>query len=162
EDRVVRITGHVQHLDPRPDSQELLREFRPAHLWHHDIRQQQMDGSSVFCAGEESLDTMARLHDRIAMEPQRLVHESADCWLIFNQENCFAATPRIGRIDRPCQPYNRMFDPWKVDSERRAPTRSTFHSDAPPALLDDTINGREPQSRPFPFLLCREEWFEKM
>src|SRR4029077_17838069 len=40
--RMVRIPRHVEHFDLWSNDQNLLRDFRPAHLRHDDIRQQQM------------------------------------------------------------------------------------------------------------------------
>ena len=67
--RMVRIPRHIEHFDLWSNGQDLLRDFRPAHLWHHHIRQQQMDGPHVLCAGQKGFDAMARLQYRIAVKP---------------------------------------------------------------------------------------------
>ena len=65
---MVWIPRHVEHFDPWSNGQDLLRDFRPVHLWHDDIRQQQMDRPLRILHGEEGVDRTARLHGYTVLE----------------------------------------------------------------------------------------------
>ena len=66
---MVRIHGHVQDFDARPNDQHFFRNFGTAHLRHHDISEQQMNRSLMLGAGHQGLDPMAGFEHGIAMQP---------------------------------------------------------------------------------------------
>src|SRR5438445_10346898 len=56
--------------------------------------------------------------------------------------------------------FDLLFDPGQIDLEHRAPPGLAVDHDVSAALLDDPVDGGEPQPRPFARLLGREEGLE--
>src|SRR5207244_7670998 len=52
--------------------------------------------------------------------------------------------------------------PREVDLHRRAAPRLAVDPDVAAALLDDSVNGREPEPRAFPYFLGGEERLEEV
>src|SRR5215813_5191720 len=136
--RMIRVPGHVENLNSRANNLDFFRHFRTAHLRHDDIREQEMNRSLMFRSGHERLDTMARLKNGITMEPQCFLHETANRWFVFHQQDCLPSVCRFCYIKSPC--CETLINEREVYFEGRALLLLTFDDDAAAALFDNPVN----------------------
>ena len=62
-----RSPRHAQHLHVGPSSRQALGKLRPTHLWHHDVREQEVDDTWMPLGVHKGLASVARLYDDVAI-----------------------------------------------------------------------------------------------
>ena len=159
-DVVVRIPRHEQHPRFGACHDHPLGQLAPAHLGHHDVGEQQVDGPGVALADQQRLAAMRGRQHLEAGAPKEAGCQLAHRSLVFDQEDGLGAGrgPLAGR----------MFDHGlalgearQVHVEGRAPARLAGHQNVSPALAHDAVHGREPEPRAFAFDLGGEERLEQ-
>src|SRR2546428_10676362 len=90
-DRFVGVPGHVQHPRVRTQRRQPVRELAAAHLGHHHVGEQQVDGALV-ALGQGQRLRAARGHEHaIARQLQHLARQRPDQRLVLRQQDGLAA-----------------------------------------------------------------------
>src|SRR5689334_21472499 len=108
---------------------------------------------------KQRITTMTRLKNVVPVPVQDLAHEGAHTILIFNEQYRLAATTcRLLRTSRGN--FSGRVHGRQIDFKCRSDSHFGIHPDVTAALLDDSINRREPETGAFADFFRREERFE--
>jgi len=85
------VAGDKDDFDVREFLLNLTGEFGAAHAWHHDVRNENLNGAVEPLGNFEGFDAVGSGEDLIAGGLQEFAREGADGIFVFHDENGFAA-----------------------------------------------------------------------
>src|SRR6266852_3421652 len=91
---------------------------------------------------------MLRLQDGVAVRPEDVAGKLTHRQFVFDQEDSLVTPSGLRRARTGRRRVDSSLNARQVDFERRAAPRFAVDPDVSAALLDDSIDRREPQARP--------------
>src|SRR6185436_14062558 len=120
-----------------------------------------MDRAVVFAGGLNGLAWIARLEEMIAAVFERPAGQVPQAVIVFDDEDRFRPGRQIEMLGHlGFRARDAVHDAGKVDLEARAFARLAVHPDISTALLDDAVDGRQPEAGSLAGPFRREERLE--
>jgi hypothetical protein len=88
------VRRHEVHLHLGSDAPELLRELPPAHERHHDVRQEQMEGSRTGACDSEGLTRVPGAQDGVPRRSQDVRGQGENLRIVIDEEDRFRGLRR--------------------------------------------------------------------
>ena len=154
EHGVVGVTGDEQDLEIVANGGQALGQFAAAHLRHHHVGDQQVDGALVLGADLDGVRAVGRFQHGIALAAQNLADQRADTGFVLHHQdglNGHFVLGGGGLVRRPGSNglnhlRRRLFGrSRKRDAEGGAFARFADHRDVAAALLDDVVSAGQCQ-----------------
>jgi len=138
-----------------------LGQVRPVHVWHHDVGKEQVN-RSILSAGEGNrVGDVACLENPVPVAVERPHNQTANADIVLCEENRFGARENARGWALGRRLY-RPGDRGQVGRDGRADPRRALNRDVSPTLVDDAVDGGEPEAGTLAVRRCREERLEGM
>ncbi len=156
---VFGVAGKIKDLGARACWQKLLNEFVAAHAGHDDVGNDEVDGLGVSGGQGKSGVAVGGFENVVAARLERLANELANGLFVFNEENGFSSADG-GERSGSGKSFGGLIDAREINSEDGAAAELALNEDVAAALLDDAVDGGEPEAGTFAFFLGGEERLE--
>src|SRR5215470_9840080 len=96
-------------------TQHLYGQLMPAHPWHDNIREEQIDGAWVLFAALEGLSAATGTDDPVACSGENVIDQFSDTHLILHQEDCRLLTQQRYRCLLLGTGCRGSIDTWQIE-----------------------------------------------
>src|SRR6266496_3906912 len=119
-DGIVRVAGHVEHLDVPSRAFDQVGQSRPAHVRHHDVGEKEMDHAGMpFGEAERVLGILTFQHG-VPHAREDVTRQGAKVWVVFDKQDDLGPSSRC-RVGHPDTGRPGDLGPGQVDAEGRPP-----------------------------------------
>ena len=96
DDRVPRVSGHVQDANSRPLRRQAIGELPPGQPRHHDVGQEEMDGAAMALDDAKCGGGIGGGQDDVTLGFERAPAERQNRRFVFYDQHRFAAAGGAG------------------------------------------------------------------
>ena len=141
------VTGHEQAFHVWTQEAELLPEVSAAHFRHHYVRHEQLNAFRVFTHYLESISGVGSRYDFVSQLIEKSCGESEQRFLVFYKQNGLRSSGCFGQLGFNMGDCCLRLELRQVDPEGCSLAWFAIDVDETVVLLDDTIDGGQPESR---------------
>src|SRR6478609_1221965 len=161
-DGISRVTGHVEHLQPRTMLLRRVAKGASVHSGHHDIGQQQVDPFRLTNERKRAV-AIGRFQDPVIETAQRLGDKGPDLGIVLHHQHRFqAALWAWRRLRFICRLAGAGKAARQVDLDRGSFADLAVNPDVAAALSYEAVDLAEAETGPRAGRFCREERIERL